>query len=232
MKQNKIIVAIDGFSSCGKSTMAKKLAAETGYSYIDTGAMYRAVALYAMRAGYMSATDIDQTALLSHLHEIKITFRQTPQGNTTFLNGENVESLIRTLEIADGASRVSTIKEVRTYLVSLQQQMGIEKGIVMDGRDIGTVVFPNAELKIFLTASPEVRASRRYKELSAKGDTTTYAEVLAAVRERDQRDINRKESPLKQAPDALILDNSDLTFDEQQEWLRQQFQIAINKPSK
>jgi CMP/dCMP kinase len=220
----KIIVAIDGYSSCGKSTMAKKLAAEAGYIYVDTGAMYRAVSLFCMRNGWMSAEHMDDDKIAQHISEIHLEFKLNDAGKAEiYLNGENVEQEIRTLEVSNGASRVSTLGPVRRELVRQQQLMGLEKGIVMDGRDIGTVVFPKAELKIFLTASPEVRAMRRFKELAGKGDELAYEDVLANVTERDQRDANRAESPLRQASDAVVIDNSEMTPDEQQEVLRNLF---------
>ncbi len=221
----KIVVAIDGFSSCGKSTMAKDLARNVGYIYIDTGAMYRAVSLYALRHNLMNEETIDEEELQKVISKIEVTFKPNEQGcSETFLNGENVEKQIRTLEVANGASRVSTLKFVREHLVALQREMGNCKGVVMDGRDIGTVVFPDAELKIFLTASPEVRAKRRYDELKQKGMEQSFEEVLENLKERDFRDQNRKESPLKQADDALLLDNSALTLQEQTEWLLARFQ--------
>ncbi|MBQ9144512.1 MAG: (d)CMP kinase [Paludibacteraceae bacterium] len=209
-----IIVAIDGYSSCGKSTIAKSLAKYAGYTYVDTGAMYRAVALYVQRIGVANreSRDID---LLAQLENVYIDFIQTPEGQHVTLNGEDVESQIRTLEIGNLASQISTIKEVRAFLVAQQQAMGEKKGIVMDGRDIGTVVFPNAELKLFLTASPEVRAERRFKELEAKGEKPIWEEVLADVNDRDYRDTHRAESPLRQADDAVVVDNSEMTREEQ-----------------
>lgn len=209
-----IIVAIDGYSSCGKSTIAKALAKYAGYTYVDTGAMYRAVALYAQRIGVANreSRDID---LLAQLENVHIDFIQTPEGQHVTLNGEDVESQIRTLEIGNLASQISTIKEVRAFLVAQQQAMGEKKGIVMDGRDIGTVVFPNAELKLFLTASPEVRAERRFKELEAKGEKPVLEEVLADVNDRDYRDTHRAESPLRQAEDSVVVDNSEMTREEQ-----------------
>ena len=197
MVQN-IIVAIDGYSSCGKSTIAKALAKHAGYTYVDTGAMYRATALYAQRQGL--AENLAQVVpLLANVH---ISFTHTDNGQHVTLNGEDVESQIRTLEIGNLASQISTIKEVRAFLVAQQQAMGKQKGIVMDGRDIGTVVFPQAELKLFLTASPEVRAQRRFDELKAKGENPILADVLADVNDRDYRDTHRAESPLRQAEDA------------------------------
>ena len=217
---NKIIVAIDGYSSCGKSTIAKALAAYAGYTYVDTGAMYRAIALYTLRNGLQ-----DDAAIIDALPHIHIGFVQlTPlEGETegviqhVTLNGEDVEPFIRTLEVGNAASRISAIKEVRAFLVEQQQKMGEAKGIVMDGRDIGTVVFPKAELKFFLTAAPEVRAQRRFEELVAKGEKPDFDEVLADVNDRDYRDTHRAESPLRQAEDAIVVDNSHMTPDEQME---------------
>ena len=208
---NKIIVAIDGYSSCGKSTIAKALAKYAGYTYVDTGAMYRAVALYAVRVGI----EHQMLNVVEKLEDIHIGFVQTPEGQHVTLNGEDVEAHIRTLEIGNMASQISTIKQVRAFLVEQQQAMGEKKGIVMDGRDIGTVVFPNAELKLFLTASPEVRAERRFKELQAKGEKPVWEEVLADVNDRDYRDTHRAESPLRQADDAVVVDNSTMTREEQ-----------------
>ena len=210
----KIIVAIDGYSSCGKSTIAKQLAQYAGYRYIDTGAMYRAVALNAIRKGVMysgKATDIE--GILDFTH---IDFAIQPDGTQhVTLNGEDVEKQIRTLEVGNAASQIAVIPEVRRFLVAQQQQMGKQGGIVMDGRDIGTVVFPQAELKLFLTASPEVRAERRYKELIEKGEQPVMADVLADVNDRDYRDTHRDESPLRQAEDAVVVDNSYMTREEQ-----------------
>ncbi len=220
----KIIVAIDGYSSCGKSTMAKNLAAEAGYIYVDTGAMYRAVSLFCMRNGWLSEEHMDNDNIAQHIGEIHLEFKMNKAGKAEiYMNGENVEHAIRTLEVSNGASRVSTLGQVRSELVRQQQLMGIRKGVVMDGRDIGTVVFPEAELKIFLTASPEVRSMRRYKELAANGENPTYVDVLANVTERDERDENRAESPLRKASDAIVIDNSEMTPDEQQEVLRKLF---------
>ena len=210
-----IIVAIDGYSSCGKSTIAKALAKYAGYTYVDTGAMYRAVALYAFRL--LGDEAIRREAVIPILTNIHIGFIQAADGQHVTLNGEDVESQIRTLEIGNLASQISTIKEVRAFLVAQQQAMGEKKGIVMDGRDIGTVVFPNAELKLFLTASPEVRAERRFKELEAKGEKPVWEEVLADVNDRDYRDTHRAESPLRQAEDAVVVDNSEMTREEQME---------------
>ena len=213
--EKKIIIAIDGHSSSGKSTMAKDLAREIGYIYIDTGAMYRAVTLYCLRKGYIQGDTIQEEAL-------------TETGRPdTYLNGEKVEKEIRSMEVADKVSLIAALGFVRRAMVAKQQEMGKAKGIVMDGRDIGTVVFPDAELKVFVTASPEVRARRRLEELQAKGEQTTYEEVLANVKKRDYIDSTREESPLRQAPDALVLDNSEMTIPEQKKWLRDQFEAAV-----
>ena len=213
MKQ--IIVAIDGYSSCGKSTIAKQLAQYAGYRYIDTGAMYRAVALYAIR-NKISDVSNQQPEIIALLPQVHIDFAIQPDGSQhVTLNGEDVESQIRTLEVGNGASQIAVIPEVRRYLVAQQQQMGKQGGIVMDGRDIGTVVFPKAELKLFLTASPEVRAERRYRELIEKGEQPVMADVLADVNDRDYRDAHRAESPLRQAEDAVVVDNSQMTREEQ-----------------
>lgn len=215
MKQ--IIVAIDGYSSCGKSTIAKQLAKYAGYRYIDTGAMYRAVALYALVESRKSKVDrLTDEQIIAQLPQIRIDFAIQPDGSQhVMLNGEDVEQQIRTLEVGNMASQVAVIPEVRRYLVAQQQQMGQQGGIVMDGRDIGTVVFPHAELKLFLTASPEVRAQRRYDELVEKGAQPVFAEVLADVNDRDYRDTHRDESPLRQAEDAVVVDNSHMSREEQ-----------------
>lgn len=230
-ENKKIVIAIDGHSSCGKSTVAKQLAQQLGYIYLDSGAMYRAVTLFALRNKLASNGIVDQQALISRLAEIKIEFRvsTTTKQNETYLNGENVEEEIRQLPVANHVSPVATIREVRAEMVKQQQLMGQEKGIVMDGRDIGTVVFPNAELKIFMTASPEVRAQRRYDELTAKGQQVSFEEILNNVEERDRIDSNREVSPLKQADDALILDNSHLTREEQLQWAITKAQERIAK---
>ena len=217
MKQ--IIVAVDGYSSCGKSTIAKALAKYAGYTYVDTGAMYRATALYAQRAGL--AEKLEEVVPI--LNNILIGFIHTAEGQHVTLNGEDVEAYIRTLEIGNLASQISTIKEVRAFLVAQQQAMGEKKGIVMDGRDIGTVVFPNAELKLFLTASPEVRAERRFKELQAKGESPVFEDVLRDTNDRDYRDTHRAESPLRQAEDAVVVDNSEMTREEQMEYIVEVF---------
>jgi len=219
----KITIAIDGHSSCGKSTMAKALAAKLGYVYVDTGAMYRAVTLYALRNDLMDSEtkEMNVEALENVIKDIKITQSVNEEGKVeTFLNGECVEGEIRQMLVSSCVSPISTLGFVRAHLVACQQAMGAEGGIVMDGRDIGTVVFPNAELKIFVTASDEVRAQRRLTELRGKGDETiTFEEVLQNVRERDYIDSHREVSPLRQAEDARLLDNSDLTIDQQNEIL-------------
>ncbi len=231
MQKNKINIAIDGYSSCGKSTMAKQLAKEIGYMYIDSGAMYRAVSLYALRNGWMDNHSLDEDALRRQIPGIRITFRTNDKGvQETYLNGENVEKDIRTLEVSNGASRVSTLSFVRRELVRQQQELGKQKGVVMDGRDIGTVVFPDAELKLFLTAPPEVRAQRRFAEMQEKGDhSATYEDVLANVKERDLRDTTRAESPLRKAPDAIELDNSHVNIQEQFQWAVDMFHKTIQQ---
>lgn len=226
----KITIAIDGYSSCGKSTMAKDLAREIGYIYIDSGAMYRAVTLYSLRNGFFTAQGIDTEALKAALPDIHISFKLNPetQRPQTFLNGENVEEAIRTMEVSSRVSPIAALGFVREALVKQQQEMGNAKGIVMDGRDIGTVVFPNAELKIFVTASAEIRAQRRYDELKAKGQEASYKEILANVQERDYIDQHREVGPLRQADDAILLDNSHLSISEQKQWLADKFEVAIN----
>lgn len=222
----KIVIAIDGFSSCGKSTMAKDLAREVGYIYVDTGAMYRAVTLFAMRNDVFDAEgNIDETRLKALLPDVKLTFQLNNETKLpeVCLNGENVERYIRTLEVSQHVSPIAALPFVREKLVEQQQAMGNEKGIVMDGRDIGTVVFPNAELKIFVTASAEIRAQRRFKELEAKGMPADFDEILQNVEQRDYIDTHRETSPLRQADDALILDNSHLTIAEQKVWLMEKF---------
>jgi cytidylate kinase len=216
MHAKKINIAVDGYSSCGKSTIAKGLAKALGYTYIDSGAMYRAVALHAIRNGWITPEGIDEEILREQIGGIQIDFKPNEVGSQdTYLNGENVEKEIRSLEVADCASRVSTIGFVRQALVRLQQETGKDKGVVMDGRDIGTVVFPEAEMKLFLTASPETRAKRRFDEMVARGENPRYEEVLANVKERDKRDTTRVESPLYQADDAWVLDNTHLGIEEQ-----------------
>lgn len=222
--KSKIIVAIDGYSSCGKSTIAKALARYAGYTYVDTGAMYRAIALYTLRHHHT-----DDAAIIAALPQIQVGFTQVDGAQHVTLNGEDIESLIRTLEVGNRASQISQIREVRAFLVAQQQKMGDAKGIVMDGRDIGTVVFPKAELKLFLTASPEVRAQRRFDELVLKGEHPDYDAVLADVNDRDYRDTHRAESPLRQAEDAIVVDNSDLTPDGQMELIISLFNQKIKK---
>ena len=223
----KIIVAIDGYSSCGKSTIAKQLAQYAGYRYIDTGAMYRAVALYAIQQSVVSHQQSDIVALLPDIH---IDFAIQPDGSQhVTLNGKDVEKEIRTLEVGNMASQVAVNPAVRRYLVAQQQKMGEQGGIVMDGRDIGTVVFPKADLKLFLTASPEVRAERRFKELVEKGEQPVLADVLADVNDRDYRDTHRAESPLKQAEDAIVVDNSHMTREEQMEHIYRLFDETVKR---
>ena len=223
MSHKKISIAIDGNSSTGKSTMAKALAKRIGYAYVDTGAMYRAVTLFALRNKLIKGENVDEKALKEHLKrgDIVITFRPTKEGKSvTVLNGRNVERYIRSMRVSNVVSIIAAIGFVRKAMVRQQQAMGKDKGVVMDGRDIGTVVLPDAEMKVFATASAEVRARRRFDELRAKGDTTTtFDEVLANVTERDRIDSTRKESPLRQADDAVILDNSHMTIEDQNEWL-------------
>ena len=220
----KITIAIDGHSSCGKSTMAKDLAREVGYVYVDTGAMYRAVTLYALRHDLFEADGaVKEEALRQAMPQITIDQRLVDGKTTTFLNGENVEREIRSLEVSNHVSPVAALGFVRTALVAQQQAMGREGGIVMDGRDIGTTVFPNAELKIFVTASAEVRAQRRYDELLQKGMPADYDDILKNVQERDYIDSHRDVSPLRQADDALLLDNSAMTIPEQKQWLLDRF---------
>ena len=228
MSNKTITIAIDGYSSSGKSSMAKALAKKIGYRYIDSGAMYRAVTLYAMRNNMISPDHIvDCDALVASLPHIKIDFKVCEDGQHTILNGEDVESLIRQLDVSNNVSQVAVIPEIRHALVAMQQSFGIEKGIVMDGRDIGTTVFPNAELKIFVNASAETRAMRRHKELIEKGQQSTYEEVLANVVTRDHIDETRKESPLRKADDAILLDNSNMSIAEQDTWLINEYNKAI-----
>lgn len=222
----KITIAIDGYSSCGKSTMAKDLAKEIGYIYVDTGAMYRSVTLYALRNNLFNADgSIREQELQEQMKNINISFQFNKETGRpdTYLNGENVENEIRTMEVSSHVSPIATLAFVREALVEQQQRMGAEKGIVMDGRDIGTVVFPDAELKIFVTASAEVRAQRRYDELKAKGMEADFADILKNVQERDYIDSHRETSPLRKADDALELDNSQLTIAEQKQWLYDQY---------
>lgn len=222
----KITIAIDGYSSCGKSTMAKQLAKKLGYIYVDTGAMYRSVTLYALRKGFFTADGaVDADALKAEMDNISITFKvnaQTGQPDA-YLNGELVEGEIRTLEVSNHVSPIAALPFVRQAMVAIQREMGLAKGVVMDGRDIGTTVFPDAELKIFVTASPEVRAQRRYDELKAKGADADYDAVLRNVQERDYIDTHREVSPLRKADDAVVLDNSEMTIAQQDQWLMEEY---------
>lgn len=227
----KIIIAIDGHSSTGKSTVAKQLAKHLGYTYIDTGAMYRSVSLYALQQNYIVNNIINETALNKDLDHITIEFKKniTTEVIETFLNEENVESKIRGLEVSNYVSDVAAISKVRRFLVLQQQKMGEQKGIVMDGRDIGTVVFPEAELKLFMTASAEIRAKRRFDELTNKGEEVSFIEVLENVQKRDFVDSNREDSPLMKAKDAYLIDNSALTRTEQFEYILELVRVAENK---
>ena len=227
----KITIAIDGFSSCGKSTMAKDLAREVGYIYIDSGAMYRAVTLYSIENGIFDGDVIDTEKLKKAIKDIQISFRPNPETGRpdTYLNGVNVENKIRTMGVSSKVSPISALDFVREAMVAQQQAMGKEKGIVMDGRDIGTTVFPDAELKIFVTATPEIRAQRRFDELKAKGQEGSFEEILENVKQRDYTDQHREVSPLRKADDALLLDNSNLSIEQQKEWLSEQFGKIVNK---
>ena len=227
----KITIAIDGFSSCGKSTMAKDLAREVGYIYIDSGAMYRAVTLYSIENGIFDGDVIDTEKLKKAIKDIQISFRPNPETGRpdTYLNGVNVENKIRTMGVSSKVSPISALDFVREAMVAQQQAMGKEKGIVMDGRDIGTTVFPDAELKIFVTATPEIRAQRRFDELKAKGQEGSFEEILENVKQRDYIDQHREVSPLRKAYDALLLDNSNLSIEQQKEWLSEQFGKIVNK---
>jgi cytidylate kinase len=227
----KITVAIDGRSSAGKSTMARGLAKETGYTYIDTGAMYRAVTLYAIRNGFFRDGQIDEEKLRAALPGIRISFRlhESTGLPVTCLNGENVEKEIRSMDVAERVSPVAALPFVRRNLVARQQEMGKDGGVVMDGRDIGTMVFPHAELKIFVTASPEIRARRRLDEMTLKGEQASFEDVLANVKKRDHIDSTRQEGPLRQAEDALKIDTTDMTLEQQKAWLTEQFNRALSK---
>lgn len=228
----KIVIAIDGYSSCGKSTMAKNLARQLGYVYVDTGAMYRAVTLYALRHQLFKADgEVDAASLQQAMPDIRISFQFNAQTGKpdTYLNDELVEHDIRTMQVSERVSKIAALPFVRTALVAQQQRMGKDKGIVMDGRDIGTVVFPHAELKIFVTASAEVRAQRRYDELQQKGMPARYDDILKNVQERDYIDSHREVSPLRKADDAIELDNSNLTIDEQQQWLLHQVDKVLQQ---
>lgn len=213
----KITIAIDGYSSTGKSTLAKQLAKELEYIYVDSGAMYRAITLFAMQNGYINSDSFDKQTLINSLSSIQLQFHYNPELGFAemYLNDANVENEIRSIHVSNFVSKIAEVSEVRTKLVEQQQEMGKSKGIVMDGRDIGTVVFPNAELKIFMTASPETRAKRRFDELQSKGDKVTYDEVLKNVQERDYIDTHRTDSPLIIAHNAIEIDNSHLTREEQ-----------------
>lgn len=227
----KIVIALDGHASCGKSTMAKDLAKEIGYTYVDTGAMYRAVTLYCLQNGFFTGNMLDEKRLEKEMGAINILLRFNPSTGRpdTFLNGVNVENEIRGMEVSDKVSPVSALPFVRKALVAKQQEMGKAKGIVMDGRDIGTVVFPEAELKVFVTASPEVRAMRRVKELEGKGESASFEQVLENVKKRDYIDSTRAESPLRRAADALVLDNSTLTIADQKQWLLDQYNRVVSE---
>lgn len=227
----KITIAVDGYSSCGKSTMAKSLARKLGYIYIDTGAMYRAVTLFCMDNGILQGDKADTERLEKELDKIQIEFKTLPGESTplVYLNGKCVEKEIRSMQVSEKVSIISAIPSVREAMVKLQRRMGDRKGVIMDGRDIGTTVFPDAELKIFVTASPEIRARRRLDELSAKGSSVTYEEVLRNVQERDYMDCHRAVSPLRKADDAITLDNSEMTIGQQDEWLMAQYRKATAK---
>lgn len=224
--KNKLTIAVDGFSSCGKSTFAKKIAAQMGYVFIDTGAMYRAVTLYAIDNGIIADGILDQQQLIERLDDIEISFRYNKHRGAAdiYVNGDLAEGRIRSIEVSNYVSEVSSIGEVRRKLVAMQQQMGRDGGVVLDGRDIGTVVFPNAEIKIFMTADPMVRAQRRYKELQAKGDNATLEEVYQNVVARDEADQSRAISPLRKADDAIVLDNSYMTVEEQMDFFLKLYQ--------
>lgn len=226
----KIVIAIDGFSSCGKSTFAKAIAARLGYIFIDTGAMYRAVTLYALQQGAIRSGIVDEDAVVALLGDVEITFRFNPKRGASdiYVNGDLAEDKIRSIEVSNCVSGVSSIREVREKLVAMQQQMGRNRGVVMDGRDIGTVVFPDAELKIYMTADARVRAERRYAELKAKGDNVTLEEVLENVISRDNADMTRAISPLHRADDAVELDNSYMSVEEQMAWFMERYEQVIN----
>ena len=231
-KQNKkIVIAVDGFSSCGKSTFAKMVAAHLGYIFIDTGAMYRAVTLWAIENGCVENGILNEERLVASLDQIQIDFRFNPERGASdiYVCGEWAEGKIRTITVSNLVSAVSAIGEVRRRLVAMQQAMGRDKGVVMDGRDIGTVVFPTAELKIFMTAHPEVRAERRYKELQAKGEEVSREEIVANIRQRDHLDQTRAISPLRKADDAIVLDNGGMTLDEEMAWFDQIFKQKVKE---
>lgn len=227
----KIVIAIDGFSSCGKSTFAKAIAARLGYIFIDTGAMYRAVTLCAINQSAVSEDMVNEQAVVALLDGVDISFKFNSErgASDVYVNGECVEDQIRSIEVSNCVSRISSIREVREKLVALQQQMGRDRGVVMDGRDIGTVVFPDAELKIFMTADAKVRAERRYAELTAKGDKVTMEEILENVISRDKADMTRAISPLRQAEDAVVLDNSYMSVEEQMEWFMERYESLVKE---
>ncbi|MFN5371920.1 MAG: (d)CMP kinase [Bacteroidia bacterium] len=226
MGDRKITIAIDGYSSCGKSTIARAIASRLSYNYVDTGAMYRAVTLYALRNGLINGKTLDVDGLIDQLDSIHIEFSFNPESRVSeaLLNGENVEQLIRQMDVNDWVSQVSAVAEVRKKMVRLQQKMGQGKGIAMDGRDIGTDVFPDAELKIFMTANPDIRAKRRFDELEAKKIPASLADVKANLLTRDHEDMTRKESPLRKAPDAITLDNTHLSREQQLDFV---YDLAI-----
>jgi cytidylate kinase len=227
----KLIIAIDGYSSCGKSTFAKAIAAELNYIYIDSGAMYRAVTLYCLRRNFVGKEQLDMEGILEELKDIHIEFIYNPDNSEyeTFLNSESVEGEIRGIEVSSHVSRISMIPEIRSRMVELQRQIGVCKGIVMDGRDIGTVVFPDADLKIFMTATVEIRAQRRYDELKGKGVNVPFDEVINNIIARDITDENRDISPLKKADDAILLDNSKMTVEEQMIWVMEIIDRLLNE---
>ena len=225
----KIVIAIDGFSSCGKSTFAKAIAARLGYIFIDTGAMYRAVTLYALEQGAIVEGKVDEAAVVALLPEVNISFKFNAErgASDVYVNGELAEGKILNIEVSNCVSSVSSIREVREKLVAMQQQMGRERGVVMDGRDIGTVVFPDAELKIFMTDEPKVRSERGYAEVTAKGDKVTMEEILENVISRDKADMERAISPLRQAEDAVVLDNSYMSVEEQMAWFMERYEQIV-----
>lgn len=229
MDRKRIIIAIDGHSSCGKSTFAKAIAARLGYIFIDTGAMYRAVTLYALENSIIENGIVDEERIKASLGDIDIDFRFNPQRGASdiYVNGNLAEGKIRTIEVSNCVSAVSSIAEVRSKLVAIQQQMGRKGGVVMDGRDIGTVVFPDAEIKIYMTADPMVRAERRFKELTAKGDSVTLEEVYDNVVSRDKADMTRAISPLRKADDAVVLDNSYMSVEEQMAWFDELYKSVV-----
>ena len=226
--KDRLVIAVDGFSSCGKSTFAKLIAKQLGLLYIDSGAMYRAVTLYGIKQGFVTDSNLDQDELVKKMNNIKIAFQVEQGKNTTFLNGVNVEREIRDVEVANHVSGVSQIPEVREKLVSMQRSFSVKQGVVMDGRDIGTVVFPHADIKIYMTASVKVRADRRYKELKEKGMPADYDKVYQNIENRDHLDMSRELSPLQKASDAIELDNSNMTIDEQLDWFNKTFSALMD----